>query len=247
MNQELPPFLRNCDRSLVMAAVLSLLPCLVVAADAPATSPARQSSTAERKEKPVSGTFVAFEDRVLVLENRGLIRVTIPENAETVMWNHDEGRSKPVDTGEAMTRLKEMVAPPDSVAAAKPDTAESMSWRKAGTWLTVQPAGDKVTIRVGEKKDPFTGNFISFKDDFVCLRLNKPHRQFRQIYGDILKLRMNEHIPVYESIDGGEYQRAGSPRSVLGAVKEGTVVTVYHNYITETDEFYLVLLGVKQK
>lgn len=58
---------------------------------------------------------------------------------------------------------------------------------------------------------------------------------------------MNETIPVYQSIDGGEYQRIGTPRTAFANGKEGSVVTVFHNYKTETDEFYLVLVGLKKK
>lgn len=60
---------------------------------------------------------------------------------------------------------------------------------------------------------------------------------------------MNEDISVYESIDGGEYKLIGSPRAAFGSgkVKEGTELTVYHFYKTETDEFYLILVGQQKK
>ena len=58
---------------------------------------------------------------------------------------------------------------------------------------------------------------------------------------------MNEDIFVYESIDGGEYKLVGSPRAAFGKVKEGTELSVYHYYKTETDEFYLILVGSKKK
>lgn len=57
----------------------------------------------------------------------------------------------------------------------------------------------------------------------------------------------NETIPVCESIDGGEYQRIGAPRTAIANVKEGSVVPVYHNYKTEADEFYLFLACLKKK
>ncbi len=199
------------------------------------------------KDKLVRGWFVSFEDGVLAVatQNNGVTRHKLPVNTKTFLWNHDERRSNPMDTAEAMKQLKALGEP---VSATHVDTAKTLIWRKAGTGLVVQINDDSVTIRIGETKTPaYVGTFVSFKDDSLFFRLKNPSLHFQKTYGDTVKFLMNETICVYESIDGGEYKYVGTPRTVLSNVKEGTIVTVFHNYKTETDEFHLVLIGVKKK
>ena len=237
---------------LSMVAVAGIVPWFFVSATASAADQADPKETkVAKKDRTERGWFVSFEDGLLELQYfegaKGPVEKTIqiPDSATTFVWNHDERRLKPVDTAQAMSQLKALVAP---VSASHVDTAETMMWRKAGTGLVVQIAAENVTIRIGENRiPPFVGNFVSFKDDFLFSLLKNTDPKFQKTYGDTVKFRMNEGIPVYESIDGGEYQRVGTPRTVLAKMKEGTIVTVFHNYKTETDEFYLILAGVKKK
>ena len=170
---------------LELVAMPAIDPWIVVAAETPSTENLRtneEPQTAKNAEFPqaaiedipvekiVRGNFVSFEGRVLTLKYykaRGeyeLIRSDIPENAKTLLWNHDEGCYKPVDTAEAMTRLKALLTP---VSGPLIETPDAMSWRKAaGMGLSVQTVAEHVTIRIGENKTPFKGNFVSFKDGF---------------------------------------------------------------------------------
>lgn len=230
--------------------VYSLVLGLFAAPDIMSRSAAEQAQPkAAPKQKSVSGSFVSFKDGTLTVEGgAGLLiktKIQVPENAKTLLWNHDERRLMPVETAEAMKQLTALGAPIDPSHV---DTAESMLWRKAGTGIVVQIADDNVTIRIGESKiPPFVGTFLSFKDDFLLFRLKNPSSKELKSYGDTVRFRMNETINVYESIDGGEYKRIGTPRTAFANVKEGSTITVYHFYKTETDEFYLVLIGVKKK
>jgi len=214
----------------------------------PEPAPKPAAANVAPKERIVRGWFVSLEAGVLTVQNQqNVVRHKLPENVKTFVWNHDERRAKPVDTAEAMKQLKLLSAPISTLDAAEVETAETMMWRKAGIGLVVYISDDTVTIRIGENKTPsYVGNFVSFKDDSLCFRLKNPSPSFQKAYGDTVTFKMNETIPVYESIDGGEYQRIGTPRTVMSNVKEGTIITVYHNYKTETDEFYLILVGVKK-
>lgn len=200
------------------------------------------------KETIVRGNFVSFADRVLTLKYykaRGeseLIEKSIPDSARTFLWNSDEARYQPVDTVEAMNRLASLLAP---VAGTRVETPEAMNWSKsAGMGLSVQITPESFDIRIGDNRAPFTGNFMSFKDGFLYFRLSP---QFQKSYGDVARFRLNENVAVFDSVDGHEYTWIGTPRTALGNVKDGTSITVYHNYKTETDEFYLVLVGLKKK
>ncbi len=212
-------------------------------------------SAEQPKPRTLKGEFASFEDGKLTIKvyNRDsrkgntpdLTTAVIPASAKTLIWNHDERKLQPVDTIEAMRQLTALVTPVD---ASHVETAETMLWRKAGAGLVIQIAKGNVTIRIGENSfPPFGGNLISFKDDFLLFQLKDPSPALRRNYGDSVRFKMNEAIPVYESIDGGEYQRVGTPRTAFANVKEGTEITVFHNYKTETDEFYLVLVGMKKK
>ena len=106
---------------------------------------------------------------------------------------------------------------------------------------------NNVTIRIGEKKVPFVGKFLGFKNDVLLFRVTDPNGPYPRLYGNVLNFKMREDIPVYESIDGGDYTWIGTPRTALVNVKEGANITIYHHYKTEDDEFYLVLVGVSKK
>jgi hypothetical protein len=58
--------------------------------------------------------------------------------------------------------------------------------------------------------------------------INLPVSSFTKKYGNQLNYpKFDEHIPVFESIDGGDYTLAGTPAATLPKIKEGTLVTVY--------------------
>lgn len=234
----------------LLAFVAGTWLCSLVAMSATAA----EGEAPKEKDAPkplfMSGEFVSFENGRLTLRQylgRGEKRIhsyDVPTYAKTMFWNHDENRRDNVETAEAMRQLTALVEP---VKNSRVETAETMRWRKAGTGLVVRASADTFTIEIGEQKAPFIGTFGSFVDDKLLFHFKNPDAQLRKSYGGSVRFAMNETIPVYESIDGGEYQHAGTPRNVLSRLKEGENITVYHYYKTETDEFYLVLVGMKAK
>ena len=86
---------------------------------------------------------------------------------------------------------------------------------------------------------------MSFKDDRLLILGKDFPASFTKKYGNSVHFKkFAETIPVYESIDGGEYKLAGTPSTVLGNVKEGTIITVHSE---GDDNFTLIQIGVSKK
>ncbi len=159
---------------------------------------------ADQKDKSGYGKFVSFKDGTLTLKGNysGLLWSNIPEKTPVVHW--DDAANKYVPSG----------------------TAEVLSKVEAGTWTTVAP--NKELIRIGAKKGQTTGTFVSFKDDRLLMLGKDLGPSFTKKYGNQLHFhKFAAGVPVYESIDGGEYQPVGTAETVLPKVKEGTVLTVH--------------------
>ena len=241
-------FMKVMVRSIVPACVIAA----ALGAYGPATwvacaeAPKKGESPASPKDVTESGWFKSFTDGVLVIEQqrRDPVSITIPADATTTRWSHADRRYRSVDTAEAMRQLQILATPGRPPADA---AAESMDWRKAGTGLVVKRSGPQVTIQIGKDNPPFVGKFAGYKDGFLTFHVTKADGRYAGFYGRTLNFRMNEWVAVYESVDGGEYRWAGSPRTALVDLKEGTSVAIYHSYKTEEDEFHLVLVGIPTK
>ncbi|CAN5467001.1 hypothetical protein BH11PLA2_BH11PLA2_20850 [soil metagenome] len=178
----------------------------VLAAQAPQAEKAEPKKAAAN-EKHERGKFVAFKDGILSINaNSGAtLENKIPENTKVSVWNDTESTFKPVATAEAL-------------AQAKP-----------GTWMVVSVSNQNVSIRIGAKKRQTTGTFVSFKDERLLMLGKNLGESFTKKYGNNVHFnKFRKDVPVYESIDGGEYKLVeGTPGKILPNVKEGTLVTVH--------------------
>ena len=169
------------------------------------------------------GTFVSFKNGALILKGSAgsLGWASIPEQTEIFHWD-------------AAARDYKSASP-----------ADTLTKTEVGTWVFV--AANKAHIRLGAAKEGHvTGTFVSFKDD-VTLLLGKdlPVSDFTKKYGNQLKFpKFADNLPVFESIDGGEYTLAGTPSTTLPKLKEGTLVTVYFG--PADGSFIRIEIGVKK-
>ncbi len=186
-----------------------------------ATKNTEAPKPADQNDKFGYGKFVSFKDGTLTLKGNygGLVWNNIPEKIEVVRW--DDAAKTYVPAG----------------------NAEVLSKVEAGTWTTV--AANKAIIRVGAKKGQTTGTFVSFKDERLLMLGKDLGPSFTKKYGNQLHFhKFAEGVPVYESVDGGEYQSVGTAKTVLPKVKEGTVLTVHGQ---GDDNITLIQIGVPKK
>ena len=182
-----------------------------------------QESRTEQKDKAGWGTFVSFKDGTLTLKGSGgeLFWNNVAEPTKVFQWDKAARNYKPASPAEALSKVE------------------------AGTWVFV--AGNKAHVLVGAAKEGHTtGTFVSFKNDkMLLLGKDLPVSNFTKKYGNQLNYpKFAEHIPVFESIDGGDYTLAGTPAAALPKIKEGTLVTVYFG---PSDGFFIrIEIGAKK-
>ncbi len=169
------------------------------------------------------GTFVSFKDGTLTLKGSGGSRVwnKLAETTKVFQWDNAARDFKPASPAEALSKVA------------------------AGTWVFV--AENQAHIRVGVAKEGrITGTFVSFKEGrLLLLGKDLPVSNFTKKYGNQLNYpKFAENVPVFESIDGGEYTLAGTPAAALPKLKEGTLVTVY--YGPGDGSFIRIEIGQKQ-
>jgi len=122
-------------------------------------------------------------------------------------------------------------------------TANVLSKVEAGTWTVV--SNGKTHVRIGARKSRTTGTFISFKNDRLLMAGKDPGESFTKKYGNQLHFnKFAEGVPVYESIDGGDYTFAGNAEKILPTVKEGTILTTHAE---GDDNITRIDLGVQKK
>ena len=86
----------------------------------------------------------------------------------------------------------------------------------------------RTLIRVGARKERIVGTFVSFKEDRLLILGTALPEAFTKRYGNTLHFnKFAEGVPVYESVDGGEFKLVGIAETILPTVKEGTVLAVY--------------------
>ena len=178
--------------------VFGMAAMLGFAGEAPTADPTDQT------DKSGYGKFTSFKDGTLTLKGNygGLVWNHIPESTPVVRW--DEATNSYLSAG----------------------TSEVLSKVERGTWIIV--ADKKALIRVGSRKGHTTGTFVSFKDERLLMLGKDLGPAYTKKYGNQLHMhKFADDVPVYESIDGGDFEFAGNTAKVLPTVKEGTIITVY--------------------
>ena len=175
----------------------------------------------DQQEKSGYGKFVSFKDGTLTLKGNysGLVWHNVPEKTPVVSW--DNASNSYISAG----------------------TAEVLGKVEAGTWIIV--ASNKALIRVGARKGRTTGTFISFKGERLLMLGKDLGPAYTKKYGNQLHMsKFAADVPVYESIDGGDFELAGSPTAVLPKVKEGAIITIYG---AGDDNITRIEIGVPKK
>lgn len=207
-----------------MVVVLGVAPWAIAPAQAFAAETAEpEKESVDQRDKNGWGKFVSFKDGTLTLEsNAGILIVwnKIGESSKTLKFDSDTGKHQPVES-----------------------TADSLSQVKAGTWMAVMNA--RSTIYIGAAKSQVTGTFVSFKNERLLMLGKNLGESFTKKYGNNMQFnKLRDDVPVYESIDGGEYKLIGTANNVLGDVKEGAILTVHG----EGDaNITLIQIGVPKK
>ena len=195
-----------------------------VKAEQPKEAPALENT--DQKNKAGGGAFVSFKDGTLTHKGKagGLVWHDIPASTPVVLWSDAANAHQPFGTVEMLSQVER------------------------GTWVGV-PAmedGRRAKIYVGGKNGSVTGTFVSFKDDqMLLLGKDLTPNSFTKKYGNQLKFqKFAEDLPVFESIDGGDYVGAGTPSTALPKIKEGTLVTVHFG--PGDGNFTRIEIGVKK-
>ena len=200
--------------------VLGMLATLGVVQQGHVAAQTPKTDTIDQKEKRGWGKFELFKEGTLTLQsNAGTLLVwnQLSESTKTLKYDPDSKGYKPVES-----------------------TLDALSQVKAGTWVVV---GDRrANIHIGARKGSTVGTFVSFKNDRLLMLGKNLGESFTKKYGNSLHFnKFAAEVPVYESVDGGEYRLIGTANKVLGDVKEGTIVTVHAE---GDDNITLIQLGV---
>ena len=179
------------------------------------------AADARPKAKFGYGKFVSFQDGTLTLKlNSGALAVwnNLSSATQVVSWDDAAGAYKPAGTADVLGKVE------------------------AGTWTTVSDGA--TLVRIGARKGKTTGSFISFKDDRLLLLGKDLGGSYVKKYGNQVHFhKFADDVPVYESVDGGDYERVGTPATALPKVKEGTTVIVYGQ---GDDNITRIEIGVKK-
>lgn len=168
------------------------------------TMGARAADAADQKDQAGRGKFMSFKDGTLTLKgNYGVLAWhNVTEKTQVLRWDDAAGEYKPSGNAAALAKVE------------------------AGAWVMV--GGGKSVIRVGSRKGRTTGTFVSFKDDRLLLLGTNLGGSYVKKYGNQVHFnKFAADVPVYESIDGGDFTLAGTPTTALPRVKEGTILTIY--------------------
>ncbi len=192
------------------------------AANAPRNQAVSPQQAVDQKDKFGFGRFVSFKDGTLTLENNaGVLIVWSKITESTKALKYDLNSNDYMEVKDTTAALNEV---------------------KPGRYLMV---GDKKAfVRIGARVEQVKGTFVSFKNErLLTLGIDLPE-SFTKRYGSSLHYnRFRDDVPVYESVDGGEYKLIGTANKVLGNVKEGTHMTVHGE---GDDNITRVDIGIKQ-
>ena len=150
--------------------------------------------------KTASGTFVSFKDGTLTLKGKSgdISYPQVGADYQTFENNEAGPGSKQVDTVAALSS----VAP--------------------GTVFRVQVEDREIYFGLDHR---VIGTFESYKDGTLNLLPPEVPPGFIKKPAGQVALTVDAHVPVLESIKGGDYQYAGPAGEVLKTVKPGTLLT----------------------
>ena len=211
--------MKTIIRNIVLTCGLVLGLAVMVGTPARAQSPA--AAPTDQKEKQNQGKFVSFKDGTLILKGNyeGLVWHGITEKTKVVQWDYAAGEYKPSGTAEVLGKVE------------------------PGAWVMV--TAGRGLIRVGARKERIVGTFVSFKDERLLMLGTALPEAFLKRYGNNLHFnKFAEGVPVYETVDGGDFKLVGIAEKILPTVKEGTNVAVYGE---GDDNNTRIEIGVKKK
>ncbi len=204
-----PVFQRSIVSRSIVVGVVALLgygPWTSAAAQGQAKVNKEAQTPVDQKEKSGFGRFVSFEDGTLIIESNSgslLAWSKIAETIQTLKYNSESNDYKPVE-----------------------GTFAALASVKAGTYMMV--GNGRAFIRIGARHDQVIGTFISFKNERLLTLGKDLPESFTKRYGNnLLYNKFRDDVPVYESVDGGEFKLIGTANKVLLEVKEGTVLNVH--------------------
>jgi hypothetical protein len=204
---------RICRRStfnnillLGIAFVFGLVPKSLIMGEDPATKPADQQKSIDQQEKIGFGRFASYQNQILILEsNEGTLLAwhNLTEKTQTLEYDPSSNDYKRVS---------------DPIAA--------LNKVKVGTYMMVGPR--LAYIRIGARHDAVVGTFVSFKNDRLLMFGKSLPDSFIKRYGNNLQYnKFRDDVPVYESVDGGEYKQIGTANKILNDAKEGILLTIH--------------------
>jgi hypothetical protein len=209
-----------CLASTLIFAALSIANAEDVKPDTVAKNTPAPVGT-DQQDKRGSGRFISFKDGTLTLKgNFGiLIWNNVPAAINAFLWDTAANGYKPAGNSEILSKVE------------------------VGTFVMISDG--KSVVRIGSRKDKTTGTFISFKDNRLLLLGKDLGESYTKKYGNQLHFnRFADDVPVYESIDGGEYKLVGGPAKTLPTVKEGTILFIYGE---GDDNITRIEIGVQKK
>ncbi len=215
--------MKTASRNIVSGILLGMVTLLGTASWTRVVAQAPIPDMIDQKDNAGWGTFVSFKNGALILKgSAGAFGwANIPEPTKVFHWDTAARGYNSASPADALTKVE------------------------VGTWIFV--AANKAHVVVGAGKEGrTTGTFVAFKNDtMLLLGKDLPVSDFTKKYGNQLKYpKFAEHVPVFESIDGGDYTFAGTPAATLPKLKEGTLVTVYFG---PSDGFFTrIEIGVKK-
>lgn len=215
--------MRTTSRNIISGILLGMATLLGTASWTPVVAQASIPDMIDQNDNAGWGTFVSFKNGALILKaSAGALGwANIAEPTKVFHWDNAARDYRPASPAEALSKVE------------------------AGTWVFV--ARNKTHVVVGAAKEGHTsGTFVSFKDDrMLLLGKDLPVSDFTKKYGNQLKFtKFAEHVPVFASIDGGDYTLAGTPAAALPKIKEGTLVTVYFG--PSDGSFIRIEIGAKK-
>jgi len=189
---------------------------------------------AEKKDKTVTGSFVAYKDGALTLQ--------LPTKKGE--------EPKPTEFKVADDKVK--VTTIDGDNRKEGTVKDALAGVKAGTRVTViLGEGDKVTavqVLVGAPKQPekpaekkgttVSGTFASYKDGTLTVKV--PAKKGQEARTQELKVAADVKVVTFE----GDAKKEGTAGDAFTAVKEGTPVTVT---VGEGDKVTAVQVGAAKK
>lgn len=191
-----------------------ILPTLAIILSAAAFSNVSAQTAPSLKQG--QGAFVSFQNGTLTLrakDGASLVWTGIDDSVKAFV-------AKGVDDGPDRG-----YRPADSPTTATLSTVKAGTKVFVGSWFGFDK---RHGVFIGLNRGLMKGTFVSYKEgDLSLLGVGGPKGSFTQKYGNSLFLRdIPDQTPVEESLDGAPFAPAGTAKTALPKVGEGSLVTV---------------------